>query len=128
MMSPSTIAYLFSTALAVLTPLAAAKGCYSGGESYSSVATGHEILEEAVNACDILEGIYVSGASRPHCSNFQSGNRVNWEVTNESGSKAILSSIDCVAALRTEIEACPRGSLQTYGPFLIKYDPNAGAC
>ena len=109
--------------------LVEANGCFTGGETYAQVSSDPSALaSERQTACNVLAGVYEAKDSKPYCSNFPSGNRINWSATNNQGSPQTLSASDCVAAMTIEMNACSTGSKQQHGPFLYVDDPNAGPC
>lgn len=131
-MSPNTLttflAALASSALLLANPTAA-NGCYTGGELYSQVGTASQVNDAITTACDTLATEYLAGASLTTCIDFaDTGNRIDFAVSNKLDVSQTLANDDCVAAMTIEVKACSHGSVQVHGDFTFTDDPNAGPC
>ncbi|KAJ5939709.1 hypothetical protein N7466_002843 [Penicillium verhagenii] len=128
-MPPSFTAILTAIGVSALfmANTANANGCYSGGETFSQVASHDDIFNAMDSVCNGFAGTFTSGEEKAACSTF-SGNRINWAVKNNDGSSQTLAASDCIAAMTIEINACSHGSEQDHGDFHYIDDPNAGSC
>lgn len=123
-----SIPTIFAT-LGLLTSSAQAIGCFTSGESYSSVGNSGEITSALTTACASLSTDYTGYQQMSVCSDMTgTGNQIIWTVLNNSNLNATLDKGECTDIFQREVNACSRGSIQDYVNWQITDDPNQGAC
>ncbi|KAL2840393.1 hypothetical protein BJY01DRAFT_250015 [Aspergillus pseudoustus] len=125
--TPRRLLTFIATTLIATSP-ASANGCYSKGETWGDVAGHDEIFNNMNSICNNFAGTFAAGQRKTACTNFGSGNKIDWVVENNQGDSQTLSASDCVAAMTIEINACAHGSEQQHGSFHYQDDPNGGSC
>ncbi len=125
--------------LAVLLPAVSALptspelGCYSRGPTWDDFAKLDGTTADTLpsDVCSYLSDLPVKAGNQFNvCLQWPDHNNLHVDVTlrNIGSGTNILSYVQCLLDVATEINGCSHGSEQNHGNFWYKLDPNDGSC
>ncbi|KAF2136157.1 uncharacterized protein K452DRAFT_259563 [Aplosporella prunicola CBS 121167] len=100
--------------------------CFKTGQSYADKNKAKGYVSGICNSWHNQELAPSQVVST--CKDGGSGTRVNFSLTNQSGSKSRVNTNDCINRFTAEINNCNKGSRYDAGNFHYRVDPNKGGC